>query len=83
MVEAKFSSCIAFSLAMVTFVIIDGGVVVDVVSADVLVLLVVVVAVCAASCSIVNIPGYTGRMIGITFGSELYISGVRTSAKYA
>ena len=51
-------------------------------SVDVLVVRVVVVAICAAGCSIVNIPGYTGRMNGITFGSELYISGVRTSAKY-
>ena len=68
---------------MVAFVSVGGGVVVAVVSADVLVLLVVVVAVCAAGCSIVNIPGYTGRMNGIKFGSELYISGVRTSAKYA
>ena len=68
---------------MVTFVSVGGCVVVDVVSADVLVLLVVVVAVCAAGCSIVNIPGCTGRMNGIAFGSELYIEGVRTSAKYA
>ena len=67
---------------MLAFVSVGGDFVVAVVSADVLVILVVVVSVCDAGCSIVNIPGCTGRMNGITFGSELYISGVRTSTKY-